>query len=578
MIILGIDESHNAGAAIVKDDKIVSVINEERLNGIKNYWGFPYLSINAVIKDAGIAPSDIDKVAISNLSALGESDGQNPKARMDNIYKKGNMHIARKAMYTLSNFKFVESMLFAKLALLYGRVSSFKKRKKGKKYLRSIGINAPVELIEHHHAHACAAYLTSPYKKSLTYTCDFMGDFICCSVYKCDENGMKRIKEMPFYSAPGMIYTWITYFLGFMPGKHEGKITGLAAYGDPEKTYRKFAKYTKLSKDKSRLRRDVRGFWYLNAIKKFEKDFKGVSREDIAAGLQKRFEDVLSENINYYVKKTGLENISVAGGVFANVKLNQKIKDLPGVKDIFIHPAMDDGGLALGAALATWANNRLSSGQKLKSFDINHVFFGPEYTSDEIEAELKKHNIKYKYCKEIEKEVAKLLHKNKVVARFNGRMEYGPRALGNRSILYAPVDRSVNDWLNKRLNRTEFMPFAPVTLKEYAKESYKDFKGAERAAKFMTIAFNVSKKFAKECPAVTHIDNTARPQIIHKEDNPSYYKIIDEYRKLSKIATLVNTSFNMHEWPIVCSPKDAIKSFQGGKLDYLAMGNFLLKN
>ncbi len=576
MIILGLNQSHNAGAAIIKDEKILSVINEERLNGIKNYWGFPFLSLNAVIKQAGVLPSQIDKVAIANLSMLGESDGNNPKQRVENIYKKGNMHIARKAMYYLSNYSFVETMAFSRLALLYGRIFSIKKIKQIKKYLKNKGINASVELIEHHHAHACSAFLTSPFKECLTYTSDFMGDFISGSVYNCNENEMRRIKQIPFYPAPGMVYTWITYFLGFTPGNHEGKITGLAAYGNPKKTYNKFAKYLKLTEDRSMIKRKIKGFWYINAIKLFEKDFNGITREDVSAGLQKRFEDILSLHIKYFSDKTNLRNISLAGGVFANVKVNQRILELENVDSIFIHPAMDDGGLALGAALSVWADDKKKHGEKLKSFDISNVYFGPEYSNEEIEQSIKNSKLNAEYLEDIEKRVAELISKNKVVARFNGRMEYGPRALGNRSILYPTIDKSVNDWLNERLGRSEFMPFAPVTLERFKNKCYNNIYGGERAAKFMTITFDVTEDFAKTCPAVTHVDNTARPQLINKQDNPSYNKILEEYYKLSGIPTLVNTSFNMHEWPIVCTPRNAIESFSRGKLDYLAIGNYLI--
>ncbi len=576
MIILGINQSHNAGVAIIKDDKIISIINEERLNGIKNYWGFPYLALNEVIKQAKISPSEIDAVAISNLSVLGESDESTPEKFIKNFYSKDNMQFARKMMYHFSDFNFVENLRFAKLALLYARLASVPKIKKIKKYLKKKGITAPVKLIEHHHAHACSAFLTSPFKKCLVYTCDLTGDFVCCSVYKCSEKGLKRIKQMPFYSSPGIVYTWITVFLGFKPLRHEGKITGLAAYGDVKKTYNIFANYLRLSKDKSVYQRKIKRFWYVDALKRFRKDLKNISKEDIAAGLQKRFEEVVSENVNYYIKKTNSKDIALAGGIFANVRLNQKILELPDVKNIFIHPAMGDGGLALGAALSVWTDNKLSKGEELKSLDIHNVYFGPEYSNKEIKQELEKTDLEYKFIKNIEKKIAELVHKNKVIARFNGKMEYGPRALGNRSILYNAKDKKTNDWLNKRLGRTEFMPFAPVTLEKDAKKCYKNITGAERAAKFMTITFNVTNEFAKQCPAVTHIDNTARPQLINKKDNPSYYKIVEEYKKISKIPTMVNTSFNMHEWPIVCTPKDAIKSFSEGKLDYLAIGNYLV--
>jgi carbamoyltransferase len=209
---------------------------------------------------------------------------------------------------------------------------------------------------------------------------------------------------------------------------------------------------------------------------------------------------------------------------------------------------------------------------------MQHAYLGAEFSDGEISEELDRCGLNYIRCEEIEREVALLLSKGYVVARFNGRMEYGPRALGNRSILYQPTDRSVNDWLNKDLKRTEFMPFAPSTLAEYASQSYLNIEGATDAARFMTITFNCTDWMKKHCPGVVHIDGTARPQLIQRESNPSYFKIIDEYRKLTGLTSVINTSFNIHEEPIVCTPADAVRAFRFGNLDYLAIGKFLVKS
>ena len=207
---------------------------------------------------------------------------------------------------------------------------------------------------------------------------------------------------------------------------------------------------------------------------------------------------------------------------------------------------------------------------------MNNAYFGAEYSDIQIEKELKKYNVTYQKSKKIGQEIAKLLAKGKIIARFNGRAEYGPRALGNRSILYQPTDKTVNNWLNKKLKRSEFMPFAPVTLAEDIKDCYKNTTGGEYAAQFMTITFNCTKKMINECPAVCHIDNTARPQLITSKINKEYYDILKEYKKLTGISSIINTSFNMHEEPIVYSPDDALKSFIEGKLDILAIGNYIV--
>jgi carbamoyltransferase len=235
---------------------------------------------------------------------------------------------------------------------------------------------------------------------------------------------------------------------------------------------------------------------------------------------------------------------------------------------MYVFPHMGDGGLALGATLAYL---------KPSPFRFKNLYFGPEYSNAEIKKELERNNLKYTFYKDMETEIAKLLAKGKVVARFKGAMEFGPRALGNRSILYQPTDVSVNDWLNTKLKRTEFMPFAPTVLEEHAEKCFKNMKGAEYTAKFMTITFDCTNWMKKNCPGVVHVDGTARPQILSKKDNLPFYKIIDNYRKLTGIPCVINTSFNMHEEPIVCSPHDAIRAFKDSRLNFLALENFLVR-
>jgi carbamoyltransferase len=295
------------------------------------------------------------------------------------------------------------------------------------------------------------------------------------------------------------------------------------------------------------------------------------TREDISAGLQHVLEEVVIQyvdNLNF-----GDINLAVAGGIFANVKLNQKIARLPQIKNFFVYPNMGDGGLAVGSALLIYAQE-----YRLMPNKINDVYLGPEFSEDNILSEIKNQDVQYEKIDDIEIEIAELLVKGNIVARFNGRMEFGPRALGNRSILYTPTDKSVNEWLNKKLQRSEFMPFAPVTIKEIASKCYDEYNKEQIAANFMTITYNCTEYMKKTQPAVIHIDGTARPQIISEKINPSYYKIVKKFYELTDIPSLVNTSFNMHEDPIVCTPSDAIHAFKKGHLNYLAIGNFILKN
>ncbi len=233
---------------------------------------------------------------------------------------------------------------------------------------------------------------------------------------------------------------------------------------------------------------------------------------------------------------------------------------------------MGDGGCGTGAAF-------LASAKMLNEREpYQTVYFGPHYSNGVIAAELQAAGLTFERILPVEPVVARLIHEGNVVARFDGRMEYGPRALGNRSILYRATEPEVNQWLNQRLGRTEFMPFAPVTLYEERRRCYENVEGAELAAQFMTITLNCTDYMKRTCPAAVHVDGTARPQLIREEANPSYYRIVRDYYRLSGIPSLINTSFNMHEEPIVNSPKDAIRAFLQGNIDYLAIGDFLLRH
>ena len=264
--------------------------------------------------------------------------------------------------------------------------------------------------------------------------------------------------------------------------------------------------------------------------------------------------------------------MALAGGIFANVKVNQRVKEL-GVNNIFIFPHMGDGGTGAGAALQLYSQH-----EKLKPCELDNVYFGPSFSDEEIKEGLNKNKLDYDKYNDITGIVAELLKDGKVIGYFDNGMEFGPRALGARSILYQATDKKVNDWLNKRLKRTEFMPFAPLTLDKFTKKCYKNSDGAEYAAKFMTITFDCTDYMKKTSPATVHVDGTARPQLIDKNTNPKYHEILLKYHKLTGIPSIVNTSFNMHEEPIVCTPNDAIRAFKLGHLDYLAIGNYLIKN
>jgi len=293
-----------------------------------------------------------------------------------------------------------------------------------------------------------------------------------------------------------------------------------------------------------------------------------ISRENLAAIIQHVTELQVVDKIKELKEKYKKKSICLAGGIFANVLINKKIKEL-GFEDIYIHPAMGDDGLALGACTYYLGQQGVTPEVK------NTAFFGPSFSDIQIEKALKQKGVTYYYSNNLEKDVAIRLSRGEIIARFNGRMEYGQRALGNRSILAPAINKDINRALNKKLHRTEFMPFAPISLEEDGSRLYKNLSGTEKATKFMTIAVDCTDICKKQSPATVHIDGTARPQLVG-EENPGLRKILLEYKKITGLSSLINTSFNMHESPIVFNPTDAITAYRQSDLDCLAIGNFIV--
>lgn len=572
MKILGIHDSHDSGIALFEDGKIVFAVNQERLDRIKLSSGFPVDSLEFIQTKMNIPLNEIDFVAIAanygpvilphtTLNLLRTSY---EKSYQRVLLSKANTYFA----------PFFRSHLWDKGIKLAHEIIYKKPRRNFLiKSLREKGFKGKIEFFDHHLCHAASALFSCPpelfSKKTLIITADGAGDGLSGTVYIAENGNLKKIHEINQYNSLAIIYAYVTEICGFTPMKHEGKITGLAAFGKP--TYKELLEKMLIYKNGSFY--NISGYHNEEARdflkNKLGKDF---NKANLAASVQAHLEETFIPFLDYWIKKTGITDVLLAGGLFANVKLNQRINEHPKTTSVFIHQNMGDGGIAFGAAA-------LSSFQKTNKYSPppKHVYFGPNFSEKEVLISLEKYEkISYKKPRIIEKEVARLLAAGKVVARCVGPMEYGPRALGNRTILYQPTDPTVNDWLNKRLKRTEFMPFAPVTLIEEARNCYKNIKGGEYAARFMTITFDCTDFMKKRCPAVVHVDGTARPQLLDKDTNPGYRKILEEYYKLTKIPSLINTSFNMHEEPIVCSPEDALRSFLTGNIDYLILGNFLV--
>lgn len=576
MNILGFYDGHNCSAAIIKNGRILSAIEQERISRIKFHDGRtdgePIECIEEALRVARLDASQIDIVAV----ALQKPLQLQLKVFYDLLKERNPNHLFFWRGYKTNR---------GPLNLLSPYVYQKYRKQAVEKILKKLNLNnAKTEWVDHHKAHAASAYYTCGKNEDvLTVTFDGKGDYLSGNSFICFDGCMKKIEETNHYNSLGFLYSTITHALGFKFMRHEGKITGLAAYGKESASTTDLMDEAILCHDGVMISPIAQKnylppypfygpYIFYDLIKSKLSDLK-LSREDIAYALQKRTERVVEHYVRYWLKKTGATNLALAGGLFANVKVNQVLSEIENLDSIFIHPAMGDSGLALGAAYYAHSLNR-----EFLPIELNDVFFGPEFSNTDIEYQLSLYGNEVipETPVNIEREIAHLISENKVVARFDGRMEYGPRALGNRSILCSPEDSKINDWLNKRLGRTEFMPFAPTALESRADDLYHGFYRAPYAARFMTVAFDV-KDFSKfNCPAVTHVDGSARPQFLRKEYNESYYNVLKHYEHISGLPCVVNTSFNMHEQPIVCTPAHAIRSFLSGKLDYLAIGTYLV--
>ncbi|MFQ3567075.1 MAG: carbamoyltransferase C-terminal domain-containing protein [Aggregatilineales bacterium] len=575
MKVLGLGTEGDSGAAIIEDGRIIAAINEERLARLKLVTGFPRASILEVLRLSNTSVDELSAVLIGGkddllVDELEPFDGwfQYKPSGIGGIIKRSTHLFARYR----NELPFLETAYYTLLE------PTFQRRRAGLRQIleAEFGITCPIEFVDHHFCHITSAYYTSGFDDALVISLDGGGDAKSGRVYTVRDGVFESLDETATYNSLGNYYAYVTHMCGFKAMKHEGKITGLAAHGEP--------KYLDLLREfivveEGRLVNKGRVV-FQSAIDELGRRLpKGWTREDMAASIQVHFEELTASFVQYWARKTGLRKVAVAGGVFANVRVNQVVHELAEVDEIHIHPHMGDGGLAVGAGLAACVPGTLERTMPAVREPIADVYLGTELTDEAILAAFRKFGLEPEaFDGPIEEMVADLLVQGHVVARANGRMEYGPRALGNRSILYQPTDRSVNDWLNHNLRRTEFMPFAPSTLYEERERCFENVAGADHAAEFMTITFDCTPWMRESMEGVVHVDGTARPHLVRKDRNPSFYRIIEAFYERTGLPAIINTSFNMHEEPIVCSAEDCVRAFISGNLDYLAIGNYLVKH
>lgn len=598
--ILGLHVSHDASACLISDGKLLVAMQEERLTREKFYDGFPRESVRYILRSTELNPDDVAIAVAGTLQHI-----ENPSW----VYLQ-NANNTRPVARTVAR---IAARISGTLGIESTKPLYFSERVY-KEYvndeLKSLGFDpseTPIQYFDHHLCHAATAYYPSHYDDAIVITQDGRGDRLSGSTYLCSGNDMKLIYTQSADNSLAQLYAGVTKFLGFKPLRHEGKITGLAAFGKDtrlrELIEALFSIDTKGQITRTRIQDKVTPFEELQLSPRerrllnagpvdyqsfdqfsicfqywLKKHADGMSREDVAYAIQSATENVMVRSVLSLLEHLRIDkptNIGLSGGLFANVKLNQRIRECsPLVNNVYVQPAMGDCGLSLGAGILL---AQQQTGTRISP--ITHVYTGNHYTPEDIESAIVKssYNFKFRRVGNIEQEVAQMINNGVIVGWFNGGMEFGPRALGSRSIVLHPGNPEMNTIVNNRLNRTEFMPFAPSVLDYRAKDYFINYDPKHMTADWMTITYDVFNERQKEIGAVVHIDGTARPQVVKSESNPSYYKMLQEFEKLTNIGCIVNTSFNMHEEPIVATPEDALRAFHLGGVDVLVMGPYIVE-
>lgn len=555
MVVLGLSSYfHDSAASLWVDGKLVAAAQEERFNRQKNTPVFPIQAINSCFLTAGISPAEIDEIGF----------------------------------YEKPYFKFYR-VIFDHLRSWPKSYSSFKRSiPKWFQERLSLPLTLQEELgfekkpyfIPHHLSHAASSFFLSPFEEAAICTADSVGEWASLSCGSGKGNSIELHKEMRYPQSLGLVYSAVTTYLGFKAHSGEGKVMGLASYGKPSLT-KKFEEMVSVLPDGS-FKVDPSYFPFNSGERMFSQklvDALGPARipeseiterhEDIAASLQEFFESALLKITQRLYQETRLKNLCLAGGVFLNCSANQKILEHSGFKNLFIQPAAGDAGGALG--VAAYINHAILNQPRTGQQESSSL--GPQFSAGEIERALRAHGLVFRKLSQVEllEVVASALSQDRTVGWFQGRMEFGPRALGNRSILASPLTEKMRDHLNHQVKKREgFRPFGPVVCLEDASR----FFDLDIPSSFMLLAPKVRKEMQGLIPAVTHADETARVQTLIESQNPRLYALLKLFGKNTGTPVLINTSFNFRGEPIVCSPEDAVLCFKKSALDTLAIEDY----
>ena len=588
--VLGISAFyHDSAAAIIINDKIIAAAQEERFTRKKHDANFPINAINYILKEANLKLSEIDYIVFYEKPFL-------KFERLIETYvgfaPRGFISFCKSMPLWLNEKLFQKKLIFEELKKIDNNFNEIKK----------------INFSEHHLSHAASSFFSSPYQEAIILTLDGVGEWATTTISIGKNNKIDILKELHFPHSLGLLYSAFTYFLGFKVNGGEYKVMGLAPYGQPIFKNIILDKLIDLKEDGS-FKLNMNYFNYATGLTmtndKFAKIFSIKKREpedkllqihmDIAASIQAVTEEVVLKITKFLFKEFNIPNLCLAGGVALNCVANGKILKQGFFKNIWIQPASGDAGGALGAAQVFYFQE-LNNKRNISNVDsMQGAYLGPQFSDDQVESELKNCGAFYKKLnlEQIIADTAKALSEEKVVGWFQGRMEFGPRSLGNRSIIADPRSEKMQKNLNLKVKyRESFRPFAPAVLIEKVSEwfdincesPYMLLVADVKKSKQLQMTneqknlFGIDKLNIKRSniPSVTHVDYSARIQTVHKETNLKFYKLITEFEKITNCPVLVNTSFNIRGEPIVCSVKDAFNCFMGTELDVLVCNNFIL--
>ena len=557
MISLGVNYSqmHDSSACITRDGEVLFAVAEERLSRVKHDAAFPYLAIRACLDFTGIKPEELDFVCFG-WPRVGAGTRHDAKCMLSGAYPINYVNVA--------------SMM--------KRYASMTSQGSGERaFHRTFGATrTKFRFVDHHLAHAISAYSYSGFDDSAILVIDGRGAWEASSLWHGRNGTLEHVWTIPWPNSLGLFYAQFTSYLGFAPYSDEWKVMGLAPYGKPGADLREFLK---VDGDSYRVSNRLLFGNSSSTMAQIEARF-GPRRvpesdieqrhKDIAFAVQDTCETAMLHLARIAVRRTGSRNLCLAGGVALNSKANGKILSSGIVDRIFVQPAAGDDGVCLGAALTPF----LDGGGKVPVREMRDAYWGPQSCDAEIERTLRSYKIRFSHADDPAAVAASLISGGKMIGWFQGRMEFGPRALGNRSILADPRDPKMTEKVNNAVKfREPWRPFAPSILRESA-EKYIE---SATDSPFMILTAQVRPEMRAVIPAVTHVDGSARPQTVEREVNPLYWGLIRSFEELTGVPVVMNTSFNLRGEPIVATPTEAIRTFFSSGMDALMIGSFLVE-